>query len=134
MPRKDRPADQSGFTLIELMTVIAIVGILAAVALPQYKVAIIQSKEAVLRENLSRLRDVIDQYEADKGKYPESLEKLVEEEYLRTMPKDPMTGSTDWRTEMQKVDPDNPVDAPGIYDVKSASNGISLSGTPYSEW
>ena len=129
-----RPPRQRGFTLIELMTVALVVSVLAAIALPQYKNAIRHSQEAVLRENLYRMRDLIDQYYADKGKYPASLETLVEEGYLRKLPKDPMTGQPDWQTELAEMDPDNPGEAPGIYNVKSASPESSLAGTPYAEW
>lgn len=123
-----------GFTLIELMTVAFIISVLAAIALPQYKNAIRHSQEAVLRENLFRFRDLIDQYQADKGKYPATLETLVEDGYLRKIPPDPLTGQPDWQTILAEPDPDNPGEAPGIYDVKSNSAETSVSGTPYSEW
>jgi len=113
---------------------VAIIGILAAMALPQYKVAIIQSREAVLKENLFRLRDVIDQYYVDKGKYPASLEALVEEGYLRRLPEDPITRAADWVTVPAEPEADRPGEEPGIYDVKSASTETSLSGTSYGEW
>ncbi len=122
-----------GFTLIELVVVISIMSILAAIALPNFKVAVIQAKEAVLKEDLFRLRDLIDQYYADKGKYPESLETLATDGYLRQIPKDPFTGAADWETVEAEADPDS-TEAPGIYDVKSASQATSLAGTPYSEW
>lgn len=137
-PGRGRPAgaDRSarGFTLIELITVVAIVAILAAIALPQYKVAITQTREAVLKEDLFRFRDLIDQYYVDKGKYPPSLDALVQEGYLRTIPQDPMTRAADWATVLAEVDADRPGEEPGIYDVKSASTEPSLSGTAYNEW
>jgi len=125
--------NERGFTLLELITVISIIAILTAIALPNYKTAIIQSKEAVLREDLFQFRDRIDQYYADKGRYPESLEALLEQGYLRRIPVDPMTGSADWQLVPAEPDPDDP-DASGIYDVHSASEAQSASGTPYSEW
>jgi general secretion pathway protein G len=124
----------AGFTLLELITVVAIIGILVGIALPNYKAAMLQAREAVLKEDLFRFRDVIDQYYADKGKYPGSLEALVEEGYLRKVPSDPITGSPDWEVVFSEVDPDNPNDTPGVYDVKSAATIPSQAGTPYNEW
>jgi general secretion pathway protein G len=129
-----RTGGEGGFTLIEVMTVIAIIGILVGMALPNYRQAILQSKEAVLREDLFRFRDLIDQYYADKGKYPASLEALVEDGYLRKMPLDPITGAADWEPVPADPDPDNPGESPGVFDVHSASPETSLSGTPYHEW
>jgi general secretion pathway protein G len=131
----DRPrGDAAGFTLIELITVVTLIAILAAMALPNYRVAIIESKEAVLKENLFRLRDVIDQYYVDKGQYPSSLEALAEEGYLRKLPDDPFTQAADWTPVYAEPDPDRPAEQPGVYDVKSSCELVSLAGTPYNEW
>jgi general secretion pathway protein G len=127
-------AGEGAFTLLELITVVALVSILAAIALPQYKVAIIQAKEATLREDLYRFRDLIDQYQADKGKYPASLEALVQEGYLRRIPEDPITRVADWEAVFAEPDADKPGEVPGVFDVKSSSTLVSLSGTPYNEW
>ena len=123
-----------GFTLIELIVVVTLISILAAIALPNFRVAITQAKEATLKENLFRLRDLIDQYYVDKGEYPASLEALVEGGYLRKLPVDPLTGGSDWKLVYAEADPDRPNEPPGVYDVKSASELQSLSGTPYNEW
>jgi len=128
------PRSEGGFTLIELITVVALIAILAAVALPQYKVAVIQSREAVLRENLFRFRDLIDQYQADKGKYPASIDALVDDGYLRQVPVDPITRQKDWEVVYAEPDPDKPGEPPGVLDVKSASKEMSLGGQPYNEW
>ena len=132
--RTGRPAGANGFTLIEMITVVAIMSILVAIALPNYKVSIIQSKEAVLKEDLYRFRDLIDQYYSDKGKYPESLETLVTDGYLRKLPNDPMTNQPNWELVPAEPDPDNPDEQPGVYDVHSSSEQLSMNGAPYNTW
>ncbi len=132
-PRREPRPQPRGFTLIELLVVVSIIGILAAIALPNYKIAMTQAKEAVLKENLFRMRDLIDQYYADKGKYPAALDTLVEEGYLRQLPVDPMMGTKEWQAVEAESEGDSTEQA-GIYDVHSTSTANSLSGTPYSEW
>ena len=133
--RGPTPSVHDGFTLIELIVVVALIGILAAIALPNYRIAIQQSKEAVLKEDLFQLRSLLDQYYADKSKYPPSLEALVEAGYLRKVPVDPITNGTDWQVVFEEVDPDNPTTTEqGVYDVHSASDQNALNGTPYAEW
>ena len=134
MPTGRSAAREAGFTLLELITVVAVISILVSIALPNYRVAIMQSREAVLKEDLYRFRDLIDQYYADKGKYPASLEALIEDGYLKKMPLDPMTGQADWEPVPAESDPDNPTETPGIQDIRSASGQISMAGTPYNEW
>ena len=134
MARNTRTGNQ-GFTLVELLIVISLISILAAMGLVQYKNSVIAAREAVLHTDLFRMRDAIDQYYADKGKYPSALDSLVSEGYLRKIPEDPITKSTDtWVTVPAEPDPSNPSAEPGVYDVKSGAQGTGLDGTSYSEW
>jgi general secretion pathway protein G len=124
-----------GFTLLELMVVMTIIVILAAIAVPTYHVAITRAREAVLRDDLYTMRKLIDQYTIDKQHPPQTLEDLVEAGYLRGgIPNDPFTGRNDsWHVDMEDV-PISPDSGPGIVDVHSGSDEPSLDGTPYSSW
>jgi general secretion pathway protein G len=124
-----------GFTLMELLIVITLIVILAGIAIQMHTTSVRRAKEAVLRENLFRMNDALDQYLADKGKWPPDLSSLVTEHYLRQIPKDPITDSADtWQTQMSEPDPSNPDEVPGISGVKSGAAGTSLEGTNYSDW
>jgi general secretion pathway protein G len=126
---------EAGFTLIELLIVIAIIGIISGIAAAQMRTAPIRAKEAVLKEDLFALRDVIDQYFADKGKYPESLDTLIEDGYLRKIPVDPFTQSADsWETVQAEATDEDTEGAGGIIDVKSGADGTALDGTRYQDW
>lgn len=119
-----------GFTIIEMMTVIAIIGILASIAAPSFQRSIIRAKEASLRNSLFIMRDVIDQYFADHGDYPPDLEALVEKKYIRAVPLDPFTK----RADTWILIPPEGEGLSGVYDIHSGSYKISLYGTPYNEW
>jgi len=124
-----------GFTLIELLVVVSLVTILAGIGMVQYRTAVTRAQEATLKTDLYRLRDLIDQYYADKQKYPQALEDLVTDGYLRAVPKDPFTGSADtWQLIQAEPDPANPAAELGVYDVKSGSDRTALDGSKYSEW
>jgi general secretion pathway protein G len=121
--------------MIELAIVMSIIVILAAMGMAQYRNAHIRAEEAVLKEDLFQLRDAIDQYYADKNKYPTALEELVTDGYVRKIPQDPFTKSADtWQTVPAEPDPNNPTAEPGVYDVKSGSDATALDGSKYSDW
>jgi general secretion pathway protein G len=123
-----------GFTLIEMMIVMAIITIIISIAVPMYQKALVRARESVLKNNLFSLRTVIDEYTYDKQKGPQSLQDLVSEGYLRAVPIDPITKNSDWRIVMEDaLTAVNQTD-PGIFDVRSASDQKSLEGTLYSEW
>jgi general secretion pathway protein G len=144
LTRALRRRRRAGFTLIELIIVIAIIGILAAIVMPALGKMPRRAREAALKTNLRTMRDVIDQYYGDKGSYPKTLEALVTERYLRMVPDDPITKRRDtWiliyeeESEEDGPPPESEQDdaaGPGILDVKSGAPGLSLSGTPYSDW
>ena len=128
MPTANR---QAGFTLIELLVVLAIIGTLLMLAVPRYFSSVDRSKEAVLKENLFQMRDAIGKYYGDKGKYPESVETLATEKYLRKVPLDPITESAaTWIA----VPPQDTTKGGGVYDVKSGAQGKASDGTEYAEW
>jgi general secretion pathway protein G len=128
-------AGQRGFTLIELLVVLALISILASMGIVQYRNSVQRTQEAVLKTDLFRLRDAIDQYYADKNKYPSSLDALVSEGYMRKIPEDPITKSADtWQTVPAEPEPGNATAEPGIYDVKSGAQGQSLDGSNYADW
>jgi general secretion pathway protein G len=132
---KARWRQSRGFTLIELIVVISLIMILSAIGFATYQNSVQRGREAVLKEDLFRLRDAIDQFYADKNKYPSGLEELVSAGYLRRVPADPTTQSdTTWQTVPAEPDPNNPAAELGIYDVKSGSEGTALDGSKYADW
>jgi len=124
-----------GFTLIELLIVMVLLVLLAGVSLTVYGTSVQRGKEAALKEDLFQMRKAIDEYYADKGKYPSDLQTLVSEKYLRSIAPDPFTGSAEtWQTVPSEADPSNPSAEPGISDVKSGSDQTGSDGRPYAEW
>ena len=132
--RRLRGRDHAGFTLVELTVVISLIVVLSTLAMVGYRSAITRSREAVLKEDLFRMRDAIDQYYADKQQYPSALETLVSEGYLRAVPAEPFTNSSEsWQPILAELDPADPF-SQGIFDVKTTYEGVALDGTVYSEW
>lgn len=125
----------SGFTLIELMIVMSLIVVLAGIGLATHANSQTRAREAVLKENLFRMRDALDQHYADRNEYPATLGTLVTGTYLRAIPVDPFTNSADtWQTTMSEMNAANPSAQPGIFDVKSGSDRTAMDGTQYADW
>jgi general secretion pathway protein G len=134
MARRLKTGRSSGFTLLEMMIVMIIMGILLSIALPIYNQSIVRSREAVLRNDLFELRSLISQYTLDKQKAPQSLDDLVSAGYIKVVPKDPMTGEANWEVVQEDILLTVDQQDPGISDVKSASSATASDGTAYSTW
>jgi general secretion pathway protein G len=130
LTRGSREKRAGGFTLIELIIVMAIIATLLTIAVPRYYASLDRSKEAVLKENLYQMRDSIGKYYADKGKYPATLDALASDKYLRKVPVDPITESAETWVVVPPQDPEKG----GVYDVKSGAEGKALDGTEFSTW
>ncbi len=134
MSRSFKTGRNAGFTLLEMMIVMIIMGVLMSIALPIYNTSLIRSREAVLRQDLFTLRSLISQYTLDKQKAPQSLDDLVQGGYLKTLPKDPMTNEANWEVVQEDILLSVDQQDPGISDVHSASNATATDGTAYSSW
>ena len=125
----------AGFTIIELMVVMSLIVTLSTIAVVQYRHSVVYSKEAILKEDLFRMKEAIDQYYADKNQYPATIDDLVSSGYLRALPVDPITNSaTTWETEPAPPDPNNPISNGGVYSVKSGSDATAMDGSKYNDW
>jgi general secretion pathway protein G len=128
-------SEAEGFTMIELLVVVSLIVILATMGTTLYRTSIIHAREAVLKEDLFRMRDAIDQYYADKNQWPATLDALVSDGYMRQVPEDPFTKSaTSWQTVPAEPDPNNPTAEPGVYNIHSGSDATAIDGTKYAEW
>src|ERR1700752_531232 len=134
MARRLKNRRSAGFTLLEMMIVMIVIGILISIAVPIYSTSLLKSREAVLRQDLFSLRSLISQYTLDKQKAPTSLDDLVQANYLKAIPKDPMTNETNWEVVQEEVLLSVDQQDPGISDVHSASNATATGGTAYSSW
>jgi general secretion pathway protein G len=134
MPGRLKAGRDAGFTVLEMMIVIIIMGVLMAIALPIYNQSLVKSREAVLRQDLFTLRSLISQYTLDKQKAPQSLDDLVQGGYLKVIPKDPMTNEANWEVVQEDMLLTVDQQDPGISDVHSASSAIATDGTAYSSW
>jgi general secretion pathway protein G len=134
MARTIRIGNRRGFTFVEMMVVITIIVILITIAIPIYQKSIIRAREAVLHNNLNTIRQVIDNYTYDKEKAPQNLQDLVSEGYLKKLPIDPIANTDQWKLVMEDATQAVNQAEPGIFDIHSTSDKISLDGTPYSSW
>jgi len=126
---------RAGFTLLELIVVMTLIGLLVGIALPAYKDATKRAREATLREDLVRMREAIDEYHTDKGEYPPALEDLVTAGYLRSLPQDPITGEdSTWQIEYAPWEMVDEGQIAGVFNIHSGAEGEGLDGTPYAEW
>lgn len=133
LPRRIRSGAQKGFSLLELMIAMFIMIILLSVALPTYQRSVQHAQETVLKENLWQMRKAIDQYAADKSKYPKSIDDLVEGKYLRERPIDPILEKDEWE-EVQGADPNSPEGEQGLINVKSTAEGEDSDGKAYKDY
>ncbi len=130
-----RMRSAQGFTLMELLVVMSLIVLLTSIGMMGYRTSVQRGREAVLKEDLFRMRDAIDQFYVDKGKYPVDLTELVGSGYLRSVPADPMTNSVDsWQMIPAEPDPNNPSADIGVYNVKSGSDKLAIDGSSYSDW